>query len=424
VFTFVAEGDARVRVLALAITVLVLLGVLAGCGGDSATTARISGRKLTIYASLPEQGQWSSEALAVRRGAKLALDDVHASVGKYRISYVVLDDSTAKAGTWVPGLIAGNAQAAAADKTTVGYLGEFNPDASAISIPVLNRAGIPQISPADSAAGLTSAPIGGFPGEPEKYYPTGHRTFARVVPSDSVEAVAQVDLQLQMGCTKTYVLDDGSVYGADLASMFQHDAATSGLKIAGMQSYDATATSYASVGSSMTGTGADCVFLSAIAESNAAAVTKAVAAALPLASIFASDGVADGAYLDPSDGGIPLSLDHRVYITMAPLPQSAYPPASRAFFAKYKRLYGSVEPYAIYGYAAMSLMLRAIDRATDGGRRVADRGKVLAAIFATRKRRSVLGTYGIEHNGNTTLHQYGAYGVAGGRLVFLRTLDG
>jgi branched-chain amino acid transport system substrate-binding protein len=83
-----------------------------------------------------------------------------------------------------------------------------------------------------------------------------------------------------------------------------------------------------------------------------------------------------------------------------------------------------VQPYAIYGYAAMTLMLRAIDRATDHGRRVADRAKVLRAIFATRDRHSVLGTYSIERNGNTTLGRYGAYRVVGGRLVFLRTFEG
>jgi branched-chain amino acid transport system substrate-binding protein len=109
---------------------------------------------------------------------------------------------------------------------------------------------------------------------------------------------------------------------------------------------------------------------------------------------------------------------------MAPLAPSAYPPASQAFFTRYRQLYGSVGPYAIYGYAAMSLMLRAIDRATDHGRRVAERGKVRAAIFATRDRRSVLGTYSIDRTGNTTLREYGAYGVAGGHLVFLRTFHG
>jgi branched-chain amino acid transport system substrate-binding protein len=411
-------------VLRRTIAALAVVASVAGCGGGSGRSGAVHGRELTIYASLPEQGQWHGDALAVMRGAQVALDQVHAAVGRYRIAFVVLDDSTAKAGTWVPGLVATNAQQAAADRTTVGYLGEFNPDASAISIPVLNRAGIPQISPADGAAGLTTASPGDFPGEPDKYYPTGTRTFARVVPDAGVEGAVQADLQRSLGCTKTYVLDDGSVYGADLANIFTGDAQRAGLTLAGAQDFDPTASSYASLAAGLANTGADCVFLAANAESDAAALTTAVAAALPQARIFASDGVADSAYLAPASGGIPLSLDHRVFLTMAPLAASAYPPASQGFFAAYRKRYGSAPPYAIYGYAAMSLMLRAIDRATHRGRRIADRAKVRTAIFATRNRRSVLGTYSIDRAGNTTLREYGAYRVVRGRLVFLRTFQG
>ena len=403
---------------------LVVVVALAGCDGASAPDARIHGDRLTIYASLPEDGPWSPDALAVSRGAELALGDVHARIGRYRIALVVLDDSTPQAGTAVPGLIATNAQEAAGNPTTIGYLGELNPDASAISIPVLNRAGIPQVSPSDGAAGLTSATPGGFPGEPEKYYPTGARTFARVVPSDAVEARAQVGLQLSFGCTKTDVLDDQSVYGSDLAGIFQADARSAGLPLAGAQGYDPTASSYAGLAASVAGTGADCVFLSATAESNAAAVTEALAAALPQVTVFASDGVADAAFLDPADGGLPYALDHRVFVTMAPLAPAAYPPSSRAFFAAYRRRFGPVGPYAIEGYAAMSLMLRGVERATDKGRRPAERDKVRAAIFATRARRSVLGTYGIDRRGDSTLRRYGAYRIVHGRLLFLRTLQG
>ena len=56
---------------------------------------------------------------------------------------------------------------------------------------------------------------------------------------------------------------------------------------------------------------------------------------------------------------------------------------------------GDPEPYAIFGYEAMSLMLNAITRATDNGTLPAVRSKVRKAIFATRDRHGVLGTYGI-----------------------------
>jgi branched-chain amino acid transport system substrate-binding protein len=66
----------------------------------------------------------------------------------------------------------------------------------------------------------------------------------------------------------------------------------------------------------------------------------------------------------------------------------------------------------------MSLLLDAIDRATDHGTKPALRSQVRAAIFATRDRRSVLGTYSIDADGDTTLGRYGVYGIVDGRLTF------
>ena len=113
-----------------------------------------------------------------------------------------------------------NVRQAVLDNTTVGYVGDLDSGASAISIPILNHAGIPQVSPASTAVGLTSNALGAEPGEPDKYYPTGQRTFARVIPSDAIQGRVQVKLQEQLGCRKTYVLDDGEVDGTDTATSF------------------------------------------------------------------------------------------------------------------------------------------------------------------------------------------------------------
>ena len=49
-----------------------------------------------------------------------------------------------------------NAQKVAGDDSAVAYIGEFNSGASAVSIPILNEVPIAQISPANTAVGLTS----------------------------------------------------------------------------------------------------------------------------------------------------------------------------------------------------------------------------------------------------------------------------
>jgi branched-chain amino acid transport system substrate-binding protein len=165
------------------------------------------------------------------------------------------------------------------------------------------------------------------------------------------------------------------------------------------------------------------VFISTITENNGVQLTKDMASALPAAKIFGPDGLAESTYTDPAKGGIPATLAPRVFLTVATLPPAQYPPAGRAFFARYAATYhpGKPEPYGIYGFEAMSLLLDAIKRAAAGGA-TADRAKVVAAVFATRDRPSVLGTYSIDSNGDTTLTDYGAYRIKGGQLSFFKTI--
>jgi branched-chain amino acid transport system substrate-binding protein len=127
-------------------------------------------------------------------------------------------------------------------------------------------------------------------------------------------------------------------------------------------------------------------------------------------------------YFNPAKGGIPLSLDPRVFMTVATLPPAQYPPAGQAFFKAYTAKYGKPEAYGIYGYESMGLMLDAIKRATSNGTATADRSKVVAAVFATKNRPSVLGTYSIDPNGDTTLTDYGSYKIVNGSDVFLKTI--
>jgi branched-chain amino acid transport system substrate-binding protein len=396
---------------------------LEGCSADGLPGDRIHGRTLTIYSSAPLDGPSSIAAQAIVSGERLALARVHGRIGEYRIVLQVLDDATAQRGGWDPGQTTDNARRAIADRTTIGYLGELDSGASAISIPVLNRAGIAQISPASTAVGLTVARPGASPGEPQKYYPTGVRTYARVVPNDSVQAIAQVRLQLSEGCNKTFVLDDGEVDGSDTAASFQLAAQAAGLPVAGVHAFDPRATSYSSLIAGVAQTGADCVLISAATESHAAMMTEQIGSALPNAMIFGSAGMGETTYTDPAEGGIPTSLDRRVLITAPGPGPERYAAADRAFFASYRQRFGAPQPYAISGYEAMSLMLDAIARATRNGRRTALRSKLVRAIFATRDRHSVLGTYSIDHDGDTTLRRYGVYRVIHGHLVFWKAID-
>ena len=396
---------------------LVLLGALAclaGCGSGE-PSGRIHGTTLSVYYSGPSRGASSVGSRAALNGAQIALDETHGRIGKYRIVLRVLDDSNPQTGSWDPNQTTANARLVVQDPTAIGYLGDFNSGAAAISIPILNRQGIAQISPAASAAGLTSGGPGASPGEPEKYYPSGDRTFARPLATDATQALVQVRLAQSHGCAKTFVLHDGEVDGEDEALSFVLTAQSAGLRVVGVQAFQPFATTYAPLAQSVAQTGADCVVLSAIAERSAAQLTGQVAQAMPHAAIFASSGLADSTYA----GAVSAAVAPRVLVTSPALGADAYPPSGQAFLAAYARRFGRPEPQAIFGYEAMSLMLNAIRHATDHGRKEAVRSKVIKAIFATRRRRSVIGTYGIDANGDTTLRRFGIWRISNGQLVFV-----
>ncbi len=395
--------------------------VAAGCGSShDQPQGRIAGHTLSVYVGVPLDGASAKIGASIANAASMALAAVHARIGRYQIVLKRFDETTPTRGGWDPGQTSDNVRDLVADPTAIGYLGDVDSGASAITIPVLNRAGIAQVSPTATAVGLTTGGPGAAPGEPDKYYPTGIRTFGRVAPSDAAEAAVQVSLQREAGCKHTYVVDDGEFDGEDMATSFELAARAGGLQVVGTEQYDPRATDYRGLAASIANAHGDCVLIAAIADSNAVALTSQLAAALPTARLFGTAGLAVSAYAR----GLPAALDRRIEITSPGLGMSAYPRPGRAMLAAYGRRYGQPEPAAILGYEAMGLLLSAISRATDDGRAGAERSKVVRALFSTRGRRGVLGTYSIESSGDTTLNRCGVWTITAQQLRFLGAKSG
>jgi branched-chain amino acid transport system substrate-binding protein len=408
----------RVRSVAAASCLVTALAFgVAACGGDddsggggggAATTGTTS---LTIYSSLPLQGDSRPQSESVVNGEKMALEEAGGKVGNFTIKYVSLDDATAAAGKWDPGQTSSDGRKAAQDKSTIVYLGEFNSGATAISLPILNEANILQISPSNTYVGLTRAE-GADKGEPDKYYPAGKRTYGRVVPADHIQAAAQVTYQKDEGCKKTYILNDKEVYGKGIAVQVENIGKAQGLQIAGNDGIDTKAANFRTLAAKIKASGADCMFFGGITQNKGVQVFKDVHAANPTMKLFGPDGVAESAF----SSKVGSSVEKMTYITNPTLDPKLYPPAAQDFFAKYKQKFGKEpEPYAIYGYEAMKVALLAIQNAGDKGN---DRQAVIDAFFKIKDRDSVLGKYSIDENGDTTLTDYGANRIEGGKLVF------
>jgi branched-chain amino acid transport system substrate-binding protein len=383
-----------------------------GGGGGEAE----GGGSLTVYSSLPLQGASRPQSEDVIKGIRLALKQKNNKCGDFTIKYESLDDATAAAGKWEPGATAANARKAAQDDSTIAYIGEFNSGASAISIPITNEAGILQVSPSNTALGLTKGGAGAEPGEPDKYYPTGERTYGRVVPIDTIQGAAQAQWMKDEGVQSVYILDDAEVYGKGVAKNTQASAEKLGIKIAGTDSWDGKASNYRALAAKIKESGADAVFTGGIIDNNAPQLYKDLHAAMPDAKLFGPDGVATVDFTKE----IPADVQAQSYLTAPTLSPDELPPAGQQFYKDYEAEYGEpqdeIDPYAVYGYESMAIVCDAIAQGGD------DRKAVVDAFFATKGRESPLGTYDIDPDGDTTLSDYGGYKAEGGKLVFDRVI--
>ncbi|MDQ3241159.1 MAG: branched-chain amino acid ABC transporter substrate-binding protein [Actinomycetota bacterium] len=417
----VHEGVRRPLAVLTGLVVSLALGLTA-CGeqgGGGGAVRQVQGNTLTVYSSLPLQGATRGNSEAVNNGAKLALKQAGGKAGNFQLKFVELDDATAAAGKWDPGPVNQNARKAVQDKTTIAYLGEFNSGASAISIPILNKAGIFQVSPSNTGVGLTVADPA-EPGTPDKYYPAGKRHYARVVPKDSVQGPALVTAMKDDGCTSVSILNDKEVYGKGLAGQVEKAAKENGLQVQGNEGIDIKAPNYRSQAE---GIQADCFFFGGITASNGVQVLKDVAAANPDVKLYAGDGSCESAAVNPSEGGMPEDVSSRYKCTAPFVPAEKQPEeAGRKFFADFEQEYNepNPEPYAIYGYESMALILDAIERA---GPRGNDSQAVIDAALGTENRKSVLGEYSIDDNGDTTLTTEALFGVENGELSIEKNIE-
>lgn len=404
------------RWLGLLALAAALVGVV-GCGGVAVSdVAEATGGQLTVYSSEPLQGSSAPVAEQIVGGEKLALSDAHGHAGPFKIAYVSLDDASPTTGEWNPGITATDAKTAAQDTSTIAYLGDLDSAATAISLPLINAAGILQVSAGSPYVGLTSAFEAGQD-EPERFYPSGQRTFVRLAPGDIGQAQAQVALMKSKGVRSLYVIDDQNPFDVPLADIVVNYAEAAGITVVAHDSLSTVA------GAVFTGE------VERIVESKAQAVFMAGGEGKGTAEMWGDLHAADShllllgssQMLDESFTSQLGGAEANTYVTTPVLPARFYPPVAQRVLDDYRRTFGvAATPYALYGYEAMTLVL---DGVRDAGARGNDRQTVIDRVFATKNRNSVIGNYSIGADGETTLSRYGVDRIANGRPVFYRAFN-
>lgn len=385
------RGLARRRAL-LACAVVAAAGAVGGCASQGASTSSISGQTLTIYASAPSGGQADARSRDVLAAEQLAFAQSRGRAGKDQLNLVVLRGAKPS----------DNARTAIENKTTIAYLGEIPPGASADSLGIVGDQGILTVSPTDTAVELTqSTPA--VSGSPGIYYETrgsGSRTFARVVPTTAQEAKALLADAAALHVSKVYVASDGLPYGAALAHAIAHNASAGVSVVQG-----------APTAAAFRASGARALIYASANRQAVGGLFDSIAAQDAAAKLMAPSALADANFA----AGLSAAAQRNLQVSSPGFLPADLTATGRQFTSAFTAAYGHrPDPEAIFGYEAMSAVIGVLRNA---GSHANERATVLSDFLGIRKRSSVLGTYSINSNGDTNLAPFVISHVASGRLT-------
>jgi branched-chain amino acid transport system substrate-binding protein len=400
--------------------------LLAACGGGGGAPAAGT---LKIVSSLPMTGASLTQTQTIVNAEMMRLDQVNNSAcgGKYKLAYEAWDDASAALGKWDPAVETENANKAAADKSIVAYLGTFNSGAAKLSIPILNQAGpLVMISPANTYPGLTIAAEGiTVEGEPDKYYPSGVRNYARVAPADIYQSKVLAKLMTDLGVKTVYIVDDQEAYGKGIADATGIDVGKAGITVVGHEGFDPKASDYKAlmtkISTSNAGGPPDAVFAGAVVDNNLAQLIKDKVAIMG-DNTKVKFIVPDGGYTQATIDGAGKDVAEGVFGTTPGLALKDLGPNGKKFLSDYEAKYGHLtEPYAVLGYDAMSAALKAIEDVCASGGDPTNREAVRAAVFAIKDFEGALGTWSFDANGDINLPFYLAGQVHDGAYADYKT---
>jgi branched-chain amino acid transport system substrate-binding protein len=366
-------------VLAVAVTALSVSACKSSKSGGTSNSPSGSGgggggggKTLTISTDLPMQGVSHDASQSTIDAINLYLDQVNHKAGNFTIALKNYDDSTAAKGAWDDAKCSTNASAHVANTSEVAMMGTYNSGCAQLEIPVLNQdpsGPMLMVSHANTNPGLTKT---WAPGDPDKYYPTGKRNYARVITTDDYQGQAAAQFAAQdLHVKRCFVMNDNQVYGQGVARAFVDAAKKQGITILGNKAWDAKQPSYASIFQGAKSQNPDCVYLAGIYDENGGQVVKDKVAVLgdnTKVKLMGPDGFT----------GYPTSLDKQaesqgMYMTFAGLSTEQLVKgggAAATLINAYKAKYGKAPAtnYALYGVAAVQVILAAIAK-SDGTRK-------------------------------------------------------
>jgi branched-chain amino acid transport system substrate-binding protein len=392
----------------LILTTVVTTGALTltACGSrDDDKGGGDSGKKTTVVIGVdaPLTGSLSALGQGIKNSVDLAAKTANKNNEVPGIEFKVeaLDDQA------VPASGQANATKLVGNKDVIGVVGPLNSGVAQSMQGVFEKAGVVQVSPANTNPALSQGDNWGK-GEFKRPFKTYFRTAA----TDVVQGkFAAQYLYNDAKKKKVYVVDDKQTYGAGLAAIFSAEFKRLGGTIAGTDHVTVKETDFSSTADKVKTSGADSVYFGGQYPEGGllSDQIKKTGAKIPT---FGGDGIYDPAFISASgvanDGDLATSIGYPVEKLET----------AKKFIADYQAG-GYKDPYAAYGgysYDAGWAVVQAVKAvvAANGGKLPDDaRAKVVEAM-AKVSFDGVTGKVAFDEYGDTTNKQLTVYKVVGG----------
>jgi branched-chain amino acid transport system substrate-binding protein len=351
-----------------------------------------------IASDLPLQGGVRLSAIQMAQAIEYVVRKRGFRAGPHRVGYQSCDDSIARTGIFDLDKCAENARQYERNRKVIGIVGTLNSPCALEQVPILSKAGLAMISPANSAIGLTRLGPGVPPDLLSELYPTGRRNYFRVYPTDDYEGAALAVLARQLGARRVVAVHDGDrFFSAPLLESFRIAAGRVGLDVRRVLRWDPSERSYRTLARRVARERPQAVFLSGLLDTNGGRVIRDLRAVLgPDVKMLATSGFTPVPFLFERAG----PAAKGVYISALGLTPQQLGPAAQRFVKEFGATQGGaeVEPFSVFAAQAAEVLLDAIAR-SDGTRR-----SVIEELFATRVRNGILGSFRFDRNGDTTLN--------------------
>jgi YVTN family beta-propeller protein len=334
------------------------------------------------FAGFDNGGRVNQPVVDMRRAISAVFRERGYRAGPYRVGVQHCTDSSPGDSPSFP-LCAANARAYAGNASVIGVIGAYQSSCSMVELPVLNAASsgpVPMISPANTYVGLTHAGPQTSPTEPDQYYPTGVRNYARLSAPDDAQGAALAQLAKQLHRRRLFLLDDGDPTGTAMVQYVANAARHLGLSVVGREHWGKPG--YDALARRVLRTRPDAVVLTGCICSNGGDLLVTLRRTLGRSvAVLASDNFTFAGSM--AAGAPPEAFG--VYISQAGQDPAAASPATRAFLERVfpGRPLSDIGPFAPLSAAATQALLDAIRRSDGSRASVAEeltRGRALTVV--------------------------------------------